>query len=118
MFSSCPSSFIRGIRVRTRFHRGVIFASSLGGVCVIGSPASAQLATPQANGPASARTAAVAIVSTQPRVDGALDDPVWQSVQPLTGFIQRELREGQPVTERTEVRLLSDGTALYVGAWL
>jgi hypothetical protein len=32
--------------------------------------------------------------------------------------VQRELREGEPVTERTEVRLLTDGEALYVGAWL
>ncbi len=34
------------------------------------------------------------------------------------GFVQRELQEGAPVTERTEVRILTDGEALYVGAWL
>src|SRR5207249_2709815 len=37
---------------------------------------------------------------------------------PVTGFVQRELHEGAPVTERTEVRILTDGQALYVGAWL
>jgi hypothetical protein len=119
MLSSCRYSFTRVIRVGTRLIRGVIFASSLGALCVIApSQAHGQLPTPQANGPSGTRIAAVTVVTTQPRVDGVLDDPVWQNVQPLTGFIQRELREGQPVTERTEVRLVSDGKALYVGAWL
>src|SRR5687767_2410746 len=65
-----------------------------------------------------ARIAAAAIVSQKPVIDGRLDDPAWKTVAPLTGFIQRELREGDPVTERTEVRVISDGEALYVGAWL
>jgi len=43
---------------------------------------------------------------------------VWASAPVLTDFVQRELHEGQPVSERTEVRILSDGDALYVGAWL
>jgi hypothetical protein len=43
---------------------------------------------------------------------------VWRTATPLTGFVQRELREGEPVTERTEVRIASDGLALYIGAWL
>ena len=57
-------------------------------------------------------------VDAAPRIDGRLNDPAWQSAEPFTGFIQRELREGDPVTERTEVRVLSDGEALYIGAWL
>ena len=57
-------------------------------------------------------------VTTPPIIDGRLTDPVWQTVEPITGFVQRELHEGQPVTERTEVRILTDGQALYVGAWL
>jgi uncharacterized protein DUF5916 len=57
-------------------------------------------------------------ITQAPTIDGHLDDAVWRDVQPLTGFIQRELREGEPVTERTEVRILTDGEALYVGAWL
>ena len=51
-------------------------------------------------------------------IDGKLTESVWSSATPLTGFIQRELREGEPVTERTEVRVLTDGEAIYVGAWL
>ena len=57
-------------------------------------------------------------VTASPIIDGRLTDPVWLQAAPVSGFIQRELHEGQPVTERTEVRILTDGEALYVGAWL
>ena len=57
-------------------------------------------------------------VITPPLIDGRLTDPAWREATPVTGFVQRELHEGAPVTERTEVRILTDGQALYVGAWL
>jgi hypothetical protein len=65
-----------------------------------------------------ARVARAAAVATPPVIDGRLDDTAWRSAAPLADFVQRELREGDPVTERTEVRVLTDGEALYVGAWL
>lgn len=69
-------------------------------------------------GTAGPRSGTAAVVSTPPVIDGRLDDAAWKSAAPYGDFIQRELREGEPVTERTEVRLLTDGEALYVGAWL
>ena len=63
-------------------------------------------------------TATAHAVVTPPVVDGRLTEPAWFEATPLTGFVQRELHEGAPVTERTEVRILTDGQALYVGAWL
>jgi len=63
-------------------------------------------------------TATARAVSTPPVIDGRLNDPAWRDVPPITGFIQRELHEGTPITERTEVRIVTDGQALYVGAWL
>jgi hypothetical protein len=48
------------------------------------------------------------------RVDGRLDEAVYQDVRPITGFIQMEPRAGEPATERTEVWLLYDDTNLYV----
>jgi uncharacterized protein DUF5916 len=53
-----------------------------------------------------------------PVVNGRLDDEAWNDAPPFAGFVQRELQEGAPVTERTEVRILTDGEALYIGAWL
>src|SRR5438552_1126890 len=63
-------------------------------------------------------TATARAVGTPPRIDGRLTDPEWREATPGTGFIQREMHEGAPITERTEVRILTDGQALYVGAWL
>src|ERR1043166_2182338 len=63
-------------------------------------------------------TATAHAVVTPPVVDGRLPEPAWLEATPVTGFVQRELHEGAPVTERTEVRILTDGRALYVGAWL
>jgi hypothetical protein len=63
-------------------------------------------------------TATARVVTSPPVIDGRLTDPAWATATPITGFIQRELHEGAPITERTEVRILTDGQALYVGAWL
>jgi hypothetical protein len=50
------------------------------------------------------------------RLDGRLDEPVWSAVEPATGFTQQAPADGQPATERTEVRVAYDEGALYVGA--
>lgn len=57
-------------------------------------------------------------VTTSPDVDGRLDEAVWAQGQLMSGFVQREPVEGTPVSQRTEVRILVDEEALYVGAWL
>ena len=50
-----------------------------------------------------------------PVIDGMLDERVWQQATPIDDFVQTEPTEGQPATERTEVRILYDDTALYIG---
>src|SRR5438552_16461673 len=50
-----------------------------------------------------------------PKLDGTLDDPLWQSAMPITDFRQREPYEGQPPTERTEVRILYTKGEIYFG---
>jgi hypothetical protein len=52
------------------------------------------------------------------RIDGVLDEAAWQEGEPFTDFLQREPDEGEPVSERTEVRILTSTDALYIGAWL
>jgi hypothetical protein len=64
------------------------------------------------------RVATALAVPAAPVIDGRLTEEVWRDAEELTGFLQRELHEGEPITERTEVRILTDGEALYVGAWL
>lgn len=66
----------------------------------------------------SARVAVAAIATQRPVIDGRLDDAAWRGAAPVSEFIQRELHEGQPITERTEVRVVTDADAVYVAAWL
>jgi hypothetical protein len=50
-----------------------------------------------------------------PVIDGSMDEAVWQQAAIIDQFIQQEPAEGEPATERTEVRVLYDGSSLYVG---
>lgn len=50
-------------------------------------------------------------------LDGRLDEPAWKQAAVATDFIQSEAHEGEPATERTEVRLLYDTDNLYVGVF-
>ena len=79
-------------------------------------PLSAQ--TQSAASADAARATVASRTADRPRVDGRLDDAAWREAAAISGFIQRELHEGQPITERTEVRVVTDGEALYVAAWL
>ena len=50
------------------------------------------------------------------RLDGRLDEPVWRTAPAATDFRQNQPKEGQPATQRTEVRFTYDAAAIYVGA--
>jgi hypothetical protein len=50
-----------------------------------------------------------------PVIDGILAEKEWQHATPATDFVQRDPLEGQPATERTEIRVLYDDEALYFG---
>jgi len=54
-------------------------------------------------------------VDRAPKLDGTLDDPLWESAKPITDFRQREPQEGEPATEKTEVRILHTRHAVYFG---
>jgi hypothetical protein len=69
----------------------------------------------QGQTPEGARTAEAVRVDRAPKLDGTLDDPLWQMAKPITDFRQREPNEGEPATEKTEVRILYTQTAVYFG---
>jgi len=50
-------------------------------------------------------------------LDGRLDEGSWAAAPLATNFIQNDPREGQPATYDTEVRLLYDDRALYIGVF-
>jgi hypothetical protein len=48
-----------------------------------------------------------------PSIDGKLDEAAWQAAPVFSDFIQLDPNEGEPATERTEVRVLYTDAALY-----
>ncbi|MBE3133365.1 MAG: carbohydrate binding family 9 domain-containing protein, partial [Acidobacteria bacterium] len=52
-----------------------------------------------------------------PRIDGHLDDEVWELAQVAGAFIQREPKSGAPASERTEFKILYDDRKIYFGIW-
>jgi hypothetical protein len=50
------------------------------------------------------------------RIDGRVDEAVWQRIAPLSGFLQRDPVEGGEPSERTEIRIAYDRDNLYIGA--
>jgi len=48
-------------------------------------------------------------------IDGKLDDAAWASAEPSAGFTQSYPQPGKPSPDQTEVRVLYDDAAIYVG---
>ena len=100
--------------------RSVPFASALVLLAAF-NPLSAQNADPGmtngGNGGTVPTTATALEVTESPRVDGRLDEAVWRQAAAMTDFTQRLPSDGQPASEQTEVRVLFDGQAIYVGVW-
>jgi len=51
------------------------------------------------------------------KLDGVLDEPDWAKAPRISNFTQRELDEGQPASEKTEVAVLFTTTELFIGVW-
>jgi len=63
----------------------------------------------------STRVAEATEAQEPPVIDGVVEEPIWTTAQRITDFVQAEPYEGEPSTEKTEVRLLYDETHLYLG---
>jgi len=63
------------------------------------------------------KSASAVATNTPPVIDGLPDEASWQSAPVLGDFIQREPSDGEPASERTEVRILFDADAVYVALW-
>ncbi len=94
-----------------------LFVSAVTCILCAAGPASAQ--APQSQPPsANAKKLATAIAvpaGASLRVDGHVDEAAWQQATPIADFIQTEPDQGQPMTERTEVRVMFDASNLYFG---
>jgi hypothetical protein len=91
----------------------------------VSSPVAAQDGVPSALSQAVTRDEAGGVTTravslTEPlQLDGNLTEPLYETVAPITDFVQNEPLYGQPATERTEVWLSFDDENVYVSvrAW-
>ena len=62
-------------------------------------------------------SASASAVAEAPTLDGdVLGDPAWAAATPIDGFLQELPVEGDPASERTEVRVVYTRDTLYIGA--
>ena len=80
---------------------------------LLASPASSQEAAP-AERPVAEAGPLPAGLSSQ--IDGFLDEEAWSHARPISDFLQQDPVEGATPTEPTEIRILFDDRALYIGA--
>ncbi len=81
-------------------------------------PAPAPGAAP-VDSPATAPQQVRAVRLAQPiTIDGFLTEPLWQTAERVTGFLQRDPTEGAAASESTVVYIAYDDAALYIGARL
>lgn len=79
-------------------------------------PLAAQTLDDSTEVPRARPTLRAALRSAPVSIDGKLDDPAWQQAEAATGFVQKSPIEGRPAQHDTEVRVLYDDDAIFVGA--
>ena len=64
------------------------------------------------------RNLAAVKTATPPKIDGDLGDAAWVSAPVASDFIQNFPKAGEPATVRSEIKILYDNSAIYIGAIL
>ena len=99
-----------GVGIRRGPQRMLVVLALLAALATLGEQSKGQAPVIEA-----IRTVQATRVEVAPKLDGTLDDPLWQQAPPLDNFLQREPYEGQKPTERTEVRILYTKHDVYFG---
>src|SRR5438552_2254722 len=107
-----PSNVDRSLRGAGRTSAAFAFTA----FTLAAAPALAQQTEPSDSGLfGRPRRVATAVRTSRPPVlDGILDDEPWAEAPVADNLVQAEPFEGEPATERTEVKLLYDATFIYV----
>ena len=77
------------------------------------SKGSTGIVSAEPDGGAQLKTVQAYRLDQPPKFDGFVDEAIWESVPPATDFVQQNPKEGEPSTERTEVRVAFDQRNLY-----
>ena len=100
---------------------GVAALAGLATVVLVSPPALAQQRTVDVAAERELTTAGFPLaraflVEDAPEIDGdVLGEAIWDDIVPATGFLQNTPDEGQPASERTEVRIIYTEDTIYFG---
>jgi len=100
---------------------GVAALAGLATVVLVSSPALAQQGAVDGAADRELTTAGFPLaraflVDGAPEIDGdVLGEAIWDDIVPATGFLQNTPDEGQPASERTEVRIIYTEDTVYFG---
>src|SRR5258708_25284513 len=85
-------------------------------VLCLGAPGFPQTknSVPTGNASPARRLKAIRVVD-QIKIDGVLNETAWTNADVLSDFRQEEPVEGEPATEKTEIRVLFDDKYIYFG---
>src|SRR5687767_4850169 len=102
-----PNFQQRGTLMRASQHASpALVASVIATLCwTLAAPVDTSAQAPDS---ALRRVRAMRVSGVPPRIDGRLDDALWRDAEFTSGFVQREPREGEPASERTEVAFAYD----------
>lgn len=57
-------------------------------------------------------------ITTAPKINGLLDDAIWQDIPVASDFVQYTPYNGAKASQKTEVKVLYDDGAIYIGAYM
>ena len=98
--------------------RGILLATALLFLFVVDPLAAQTLADEGVDGELVDLIALPLEIGDEINMDGRLDEGVWERAIPITDFTTQEPVEGGVPSERTEIRVVYDEDAIYIGAML
>ncbi|MEM6784199.1 MAG: DUF5916 domain-containing protein, partial [Bacteroidota bacterium] len=104
---------LAGLRGLASVFKEVIVGAVAFGATLAASPATAQDAALDLVPTPTVSSVTATFAGAPPRIDGRLDDPVWDTIVPVTVFTQVWPETGAAATEDTEVRIAYDRDYLY-----
>ena len=117
-----PSTAFRCLKPKVNVESRAVVVRVVGILLLLAiahGPAFAQQAAPRAGEPDVPEKAGKELVAhyvgdTPPRIDGDINDEIWQQAQAIDDMVQNDPDNMQPPTERTLVKVAYDDRSVYV----
>src|SRR5687767_3743757 len=97
------------MNLTSRLQLALLLVATSGASPLVAQPTTKSQNDPRPSAQAARKTGSVV-------VDGKLDETAWSAAKPIGELTQSAPNEGRPASEKTDIRILYDDAAIYVGA--